>query len=75
LRAVEQTDMFLPFPQISFHPMADLQRLPNPASAMTIILTRHGKPLLPRTEWIAAAEMGRWIEGYNRSEVAARRLG
>lgn len=39
---------------------------------MTIILMRHGKPSLPRMGWITPAEMGRWIEHYNRAEVAAQ---
>lgn len=31
---------------------------------------RHGKPLLPKTRWLAPFEMEQWIELYNRSEVA-----
>ena len=43
-------------------------------SMTKIILMRHGKPLLPGTGWIAPAEMGRWIESYNRSEIAAESI-
>ena len=32
---------------------------------------RHGKPLLTQIGWIAPAEMERWIEHYNLSEVEA----
>lgn len=32
---------------------------------------RHGKPVLPSTGWIGAAEMGAWIRCYDLSEVAA----
>ena len=35
-----------------------------------IIIMRHGKPLLEKIGWISPAEMERWIELYNRSEVA-----
>ena len=31
---------------------------------------RHGKPLLPQTGWITAAQMGRWIDQYNEAVVA-----
>jgi broad specificity phosphatase PhoE len=34
-----------------------------------IIIMRHGKPLLEKIGWITPAEMERWIELYNRSEV------
>ncbi len=37
---------------------------------MKIILMRHGKPLLSQTDWITAAQMGRWIDQYNQSVVA-----
>lgn len=36
---------------------------------MEIILMRHGKPLLAQSGRISAAEMGRWINNYNLSEV------
>lgn len=36
---------------------------------MKIILMRHGKPVLAQTGWIPSAEMQRWIEQYNISEV------
>jgi len=38
---------------------------------MKITLMRHGKPLLPAVRWMAPFEMERWIEFYNRSEVAS----
>lgn len=36
---------------------------------MQITLMRHGKPDLPVSPWIAAFEMRRWIEEYDRSTV------
>jgi broad specificity phosphatase PhoE len=38
---------------------------------MKITLMRHGKPVLAQTGWIVPAEMERWIECYNLSEVEA----
>lgn len=38
---------------------------------MKIILMRHGKPVLAPTDRITPAEMERWIEHYNLSEVEA----
>ncbi|WP_200870550.1 hypothetical protein [Methylobacter tundripaludum] len=38
---------------------------------MKIILMRHGKPVLAQTGRITPAEMERWIEHYNLSEVEA----
>ncbi|MGZ4956317.1 MAG: histidine phosphatase family protein [Methylobacter sp.] len=38
---------------------------------MKIILMRHGKPVLTPTDRITPAEMERWIEHYNLSEVEA----
>jgi len=36
---------------------------------MEIILMRHGKPVLPKSGWLAPFQMGRWIDDYNRSDV------
>ena len=36
---------------------------------MTIILMRHGKPVLRQSGWITPAEMAGWIDHYNLSEV------
>jgi hypothetical protein len=36
---------------------------------MHITLMRHGKPVLPKSLWLAPFEMERWIARYNRSEV------
>jgi hypothetical protein len=38
---------------------------------MEIILMRHAKPILSEDGWIAPAEMERWIEHYDLSEVEA----
>lgn len=38
---------------------------------MRIVLMRHGRPLLDKTGWIAPADLERWIERYNRAEVAS----
>lgn len=38
---------------------------------MSIILMRHGRPLLKPSAWIAPAAMGEWIADYERASVAA----
>lgn len=43
----------------------------KPSGTQTIILMRHGQPMLPESGWIAPSGMRRWIDQYNRSEVVA----
>ncbi|MET1079760.1 MAG: fructose-2,6-bisphosphatase [Pseudomonas sp.] len=42
------------------------------SAAPRIILVRHGRPDHDGPGWCAPAEMGDWIECYNRAEVAAQ---
>lgn len=40
--------------------------------SMEIILIRHGKPTLPKSEWLRSSEFRRWLGKYNECGVSAK---